>query len=100
MDFNLLSSNEWMRKMKNNSMFYGDHARDATEMKLYEDLLLKLAANFLKRTFKLIPILEEDTEHTFQPMNYSSGPFYIAYCNSLRHRNFFISVFPKTGTAR
>ena len=98
-DFNLLSSNDWIRRMKTNPVFYRDHARDASDMKLYEDLLLNLSANFLKRTFKLIPILDEDIELTLQQNNDSKDPLYICYCNRLRNKNIFISIFPKTKSA-
>ena len=98
-DFNILTSIDWIRRMKSNAVFYKHHATSPSEMKIYEDLLLKLAANFLKRTFKLIPILDEDTELTIQPSNDSNNPLYIAYCNKLWKKNFFISVFPKSKDA-
>ena len=85
--------------MKKVPIFYRDHATSASEMKIYEDLLIELAANFLKRTFKLIPILDEDTELTIQPSNDSTNPLYIAYCNKSFTKNFFISVFPKSKDA-
>ena len=92
-DFDILISIDWIRKMKIDSTFYSDHATSASEMIMYENLLFKLAANFLKRTFKLIPILDDDTELTIQPSNDSTNPLYIAYCNKLWEKNFFISVF-------
>ena len=83
--------------MSQNIKFYYHHATDASEMQLYEKLLLQLAANFLKRTIKLVPILDEDPELTIQPYLPSNptGQLHIAYCNNLKYDNFFVSVFPQ-----
>ena len=97
-DFNLVSSKDWVEKMKINPIFYRHHAEDVEEMKKYEYVLLELTANFLKRTINLVPIFDEDQKLSFEP----SGPvnstqeLYIAYCNKLRKKNFFVSVIPKT----
>ena len=96
-DFMPLPFKEWIKRMKIKSTFYRDHARNASEMKLYEKLLLQLAANFLKRTIKLVPILDEDPELTIEPSLPSNptGQLHIAYCNRLKTKNFFVSVFPQ-----
>ena len=67
-------------------------------MKMYEDLLLKLVANFLEKTIKLIPILDDDPELTIEPSTStinSTSPLHIAYCKKIRYDNFFVSVIPK-----
>ena len=97
-DFNLVSSKDWVEKMKINPIFYRHHAKNAEEMKKYENVLLELTANFLKRTINLVPIFDEDQKLSFEP----SGPvnstqeLYIAHCNKLKTKNFFVSVIPKT----
>ena len=96
-DFDLVSSKDWVEKMKIDPNFYIYHANNAEEMKKYENVLLELTANFLKRTINLVPIFDEDQKLSFEP----SGPvnstqeLYIAYCNKLRTKNFFVSVIPK-----
>merc|ERR1712008_382643 len=92
-DFTLLPCKEWIKRMRIKSTFYRDHARNASDMKLYEELLLQLAANFLKRTIKLVPILDEDPELTIEPTLPSNptGQLHIAYCNNLWKNNFFVS---------
>ena len=97
-DFTLLPCKEWIERMRTNTIFYMHHARNTSEMKLYEKLLLQLAANYLKRTIKLVPILDEDPELTIEPSSLSSNPtgqLQIAYCNRLKTKNFFVSVFPQ-----
>ena len=83
--------------MRTNPIFYWHHATDASEMQIYEQLLFQLAANFLKRTIKLVPILDEDPELTIEPTLSSNpkGQLHIAYCNKLLDDNFFVSAFPK-----
>ena len=96
-DFNLVSSKDWVEKMKIDPIFYKHHTKDAEEMKKYEYVLLELTANFLKRTINLVPIFDEDQNLSFEP----SGPvnstkeLYIAHCNKLHRKNFFVSVIPK-----
>ena len=96
-DFTLLPGKEWIERIRIDPIFYLHHATDASEMQIYEKLLLQLAANFLKRTIKLVPILDEDPEliiETTLPSN-PIGQLHIAYCNSLKSDNFFVSVFPQ-----
>ena len=96
-DFTLLPCKEWIERMRIDPAFYIHHARNASEMQIYEKLLLQLAANFLKRTIKLVPILDEDPELTIEPSLPSNptGQLHIAYCNKLWDDNFFVSVFPQ-----
>ena len=96
-DFTLLPCKEWIERMRIHPKFYRHHARNASEMQIYEKLLLQLAANFLKRTIKLVPILDEDPELTIEPSLPSNptGQLHIAYCNNLWKQNFFVSIFPQ-----
>ena len=96
-DFTLLSFKEWIKRMKIDPVFYFHHARNTSEMQIYEKLFLQLSANFLKRTIKLVPILDEDPEQTIEPSLPSNptGQLHIAYCNRLDTKNFFVSVFPQ-----
>ena len=100
-DFTLLPCKEWIERMRIDSSFYFHHARNASEMQIYEKLLLQLAANFLKRTIKLVPILDEDPELTIEPSLPSNptGQLHIAYCNKLDTKNFFVSVYPQEESA-
>ena len=96
-DFNLVSSKDWVEKMKIHPSFYKNHAKNAKEMKKYEYVLLELTANFLKRTINLVPIFDEDQKLRFEPSGLvnSTQELYIAYCNKLERNNFFVSVIPK-----
>jgi hypothetical protein len=96
-DFTLLPGKEWIERMRIDPTFYRDHATDESEVQIYEKLLLQLAATFLKRTIKLVPILDEDSELTIEPSLSSNpkGRLHSAYCNKLWDDNFFVSVFPQ-----
>ena len=100
-DFTLLPCKEWIKRMRIKSTFYKNHATDASEMQLYEELLLQLTANILKRTIKLVPIFDEDPELTIKPSLQSNpiGQLHIAYCNKLYTKNFFLSVNPQKESA-
>ena len=94
-DFRQMSSEGWIGKMRINPIFYFHHA--PFEMKEYEEVLLKLVADFLGRTLVLVPFLEEDSESIFKPSfaTKSTQQYHIACCNKLKIYNFFISVFKK-----
>ena len=94
-DFWEMSSEEWMEKMRTDSIFYFHHATNKYEMQEYEEVLLKLMADFLGRTLVLVPLLEEDSESIFKPSfaTKSTQQYHIACCNKLQIYNFFISVF-------
>ena len=51
----LMSSEQWIQRMRTNPNFHLHHARNSSEMQKYEDLLLDLAAQCLKRQINLIP---------------------------------------------
>ena len=109
--FNLMSSEQWIQKMRANPKFYFHHAKTSSEMREYENLLLDLAAQCLKSEIQLIPILEDDEILTFgsyKPsktwfsrfkkifvtVNPTTGSrlFSIMACQTLLHHNFFVSI--------
>ena len=53
--FNLMSSEQWIQKMRADPTFYFHHAKTSSEMQKYENLLLDLAAQCLKSEIQLIP---------------------------------------------
>merc|ERR1711971_374912 len=65
--FNLMSSEQWIQKMRADPTFYTYHARNVTTMQKYENLLLDLAVQCFKRKIQLIPFLEQDDRLTFKP---------------------------------
>ena len=96
-DFNLVSSKDWVEKMKINPTFYYSHAKSAEELIAYEIGLLKLASNFLRKRIILVPLLKTDPIQTIEPSDprICTGRYHIAYCNKLLTDNFFLSVFQK-----
>ena len=98
-DFERMSSQEWMQKMKNDPIFYFHLVGNSDPLKMieFEELLLKLAANFLGRNLKLVPILEEGSKFVIEPLIKikPSLQYHIAYCNKIGFKNFFISIHPK-----
>ena len=96
-DFRLMSSEEWIEKMRTDPIFYFHHAKNSSEMQEYEKVLLKLVADFLGRTLVLVPILKEDSKLIFKPTveEKSKKQYHVAYCNKVFIKNFFFSVFKK-----
>ena len=91
--FNLMSSEQWIQKMRDDATFYTYHARNASDMQEYENLLLDLTAQCLKRGIQLMPFLEEDDLLTFGSFKPPKTPtFHILSCQNLREANFFVSV--------
>ena len=101
--FNLMSSEQWIQKMRANPTFYKHHARNVSKMQEYEKLLLDLAAQCFKRKIQLIPFLEEDDGLTFKPtktwfsrlkkMFVTDNPtFHLMSNQNLHDDNFFISI--------
>ena len=108
--FTLMSSQEWIQRIRTNPKFYFYHARNVSEMQKYENLLLDLAAQCLKRQINLIPILEQDEPSTFKPhtklltklfsifrsQNLDNVPqFYLFSCQKLYQDDLIFSVFKK-----
>ena len=107
--FNLMSSVQWIQKMRADPIFYFYHARNTSEMREYENLLLDLASQCLKREIQLIPFFEEDEILTFgsnkQSKNWFSRlkkpfvtvkpTFHILSCQNLSKQNFFVSIQKK-----
>ena len=98
-DFKRMSPQEWVQKMRNDPIFYFHKVGNADPLKMieYEEVLLKLSANFLGGILRLVPILEEDSELVIEPsiMIKPMKQYHIAYCNKIGFKNFFISIFPK-----
>ena len=104
--FNLMSSEQWIRKIKSDPIFYFHHARNSSEMKNFESILLDLAAQCLKREIQLVPLIEEDEILTFDSSKTSKTWFsrlkkifvtvkptlYFLSCQNLRQDNFFVSI--------
>ena len=101
--FNLMSSEEWIRKMRTDPKFYWHCAKNSSEMQEYENLLLDLAAQCFKRKIQLIPFLEQDDGLTFKPTKtwfsrlkkifVTDKPTFHLMSNQNLHRdNFFISI--------
>jgi hypothetical protein len=91
--FNLMSSEQWIQKMRANPKFYLHHARNSSEMREYENILLDLAAQCLKSEIQLIPFLEQDEGSVFKS-RFTTGSrlFSIMACQTLFRRNFFVSI--------
>ena len=62
---NLMNCQEWIQKMKIESLFYMLHANTSEEFQTYETLLLDLASTYLKRTIILHPFLDNDQQLRF-----------------------------------
>jgi hypothetical protein len=91
--FNLMSSEEWIRKMRTDPKFYWHCAKKSSEMQECENLLLDFAAQCLKREIQVMPFLEEDDLVTFGSFTPPKTPtFYILSCQNLKQANFFVSV--------
>ena len=91
--FNLMSSEEWIRKMRTDPKFYWHCAKKSSEMQECENLLMDLAAQCPNRRIQLMPFLEEDDLVTFGSFKPPKTPtFFILSCQNLKQANFFVSV--------
>ena len=96
---NLMSPKKWIKKMRDNPKFYFYHAKNASEMQDYENVLLDLASKCLKRQINIIPFLElGQEERIFRPNDHHSSQsnelhFWLVSCQKLRRENFFFSVY-------
>ena len=86
-DFNLISSEQWIQRMRADPSFHLHHAKNSSEMREYENLLLDFAAQCLKGEIQLIPFLEEKPSFTT-----GSRLFFIMACQTLFQNNFFLSI--------
>ena len=100
--FDLMSTKQWIQKMRADATFYIYHIRDAS-MREYENLLLALAAQCFERKVQLIPFLEQDDGLTFKPTKTwfsrlkkifvtDEPTFHLMSNQKLRYENFFISI--------
>ena len=104
--FNLMSSQRWVQKIRNDSKFYLYYARNSSDMPKYENVLLDLASQHLKREIIMVPIFDdEDVFGNYKPsknlvsrlknifVTVKVKPtFYILSCQNLRKDNLFISI--------
>ena len=102
--FILMTSEQWIQKMRTDPRFYYYHAKISSEMQEYEDLLLDLAAQCLEREIQVIPFLQQDEKHfpTIFPRTLFSKlksifcnvrpDFHLMSNQTLFRRNFFISI--------
>ena len=92
--FNLISSEQWIQKMRANPTFYKHHVRNVTEMQEYEKLLLDLAAQCFKRKIQLIPFKPTKTWFSrLKKIFVTNKPtFHLMSNQNLLNFNFFISI--------
>ena len=104
--FNLMGSQRWVQKIRNDSKFYLYYARNSSDMPKYENVLLDLASQHLKREIIMVPIFDdEDVFGNYKPsknlvsrlknifVTVKVKPtFYILSCQNLRKDNLFISI--------
>ena len=94
-EFDLCTAADWTANMKINPLFYYFLIDDTSEKpSTYENLLLKLASNALKRKIVFVSIFEDiEGGSEFQPANdmASKTVYYIAGL----HTFFFLSIFKK-----
>ena len=94
--FNLMSSEQWIQKMSDDPCFYSFHARNSSEIQEYENILLDLAAQCLKREIQVIPFLEQQCKHSFNSQDSASGivkkHLTLLSCQTLSQSNFFMSI--------
>ena len=92
--FNLMSSEQWIQKMRADPIFYMHHAISASKMQEYEKLLLDLAAQCFKRKIQLIPFKPTKTWFSrLKKIFVTDKPTFHLMSNQNLHRdNFFISI--------
>ena len=87
----MISKEEWMKRMKEDTIFYFYTSRTEEEMMEQEKLLLLLCAKALKRQIVVIPFLEDGSPMTFGE-EFKDDIFLMA-CTNMFDQNFFISIF-------
>lgn len=93
MNFGHLTKNQWIKYMKQETIFYMQQT-DSSVFQAHERLLLDLASKLLKRKICLISLFPEDKDETFEPpMPTSSRPYYLLGCNKAGYDNFYVSIF-------
>ena len=92
--FNLMSSEHWIQRMRADPTFYKFHATNASKMQRYENLLLDLAAQCIKRKIQLIPFKPTKTWFSrLKKMFVTDNPtFHLMSNQNLQRYNFFISI--------
>ena len=90
--FQLISKEKWMEKMRASEAFYYHHPEK--EMKWQEELLFSLSAKALKRQIIAIPFLENGSKMSFGIERSCQKSLFLMHCTSIRYKNFFISIIP------
>ena len=102
--FNLMSSEEWIRKMRTDPKFYWHCAKKSSEMQECENLLLDFAAQCLKREIQVISFFQQDEGYLptifprtlFTKLESNSvnvrSDFHLMSNQKLFTDNFFISI--------
>ena len=94
----LISKDDWVKKMRLSASFYWYHSQSVSEMQKYEKILLSLAAKSLQRR---IILFQNDFNDiicqplTFDPLSlYSDREYFIlGFCRYLKNDRFFLSIF-------
>ena len=91
---NLISRQDWITKMKADLAFYYNFARNAQEFQAFDNHLIQICANYLKRPIKLIPF-PEGKPQIFHPKSRSVSTkyFHILSCNTAFTDSFALSIF-------
>ena len=94
----LISKDDWVKKMRIDPKFYWFHSQSVSEMQKYEKILLSLAAKCLQRRIKLFQNDFNDIicePLTFEPTNLGSEREYgiLGFCRNLKNERFFLSIF-------
>ena len=94
----LISKDDWVKKMRIYPNFYWFHSQSVSEMQKYEKVLLSLAAKHLQGRIKLFQNDFNDIicePLTFKSTNLCSEREYciLGFCRNLKNERFFLSIF-------
>ena len=94
MNFGHLTKIQWIKYMKQDSIFYLYQSNDPSVFQAHEQLLLNLASKLLKRKICLISLFLEDKDEIIKPpISTPSKPYYLLGCNKAYQYNFYVSIF-------
>ena len=91
---NLISRQEWINGMKSNLAFYFNFSKNTREFQAFDDHLIQICANYLKRSIKLIPFPEGEPR-IFHPKSTTGSTkyFHILSSNTAFRDSFAVSIF-------
>lgn len=94
----LISKDDWVKKMRIDTRFYWFHSQSVSEMLKYEKILLSLAAKRLQRRIKLFQ--NDFNDQICQPLTFEPNSLYsdreyfiLGFCRNLKNERFFLSIF-------